>query len=194
MGRKGRIPAETLLALRTRLGKLPARDPQRRWRSPARGVVRRERGDGLSGLEGPAPAESPAPADRGQPRASPLDMTRFCEIIAALKIRTRNRQGRHLSTDRAIEILEKYGVETPDGLVQAAPGSLRPTTVNRWLRVWGLDHTRMTRAPAAVRFEAEHANDCWQFDMCPSDLKQVPAALDRGGPRAADLDAVQRRR
>jgi hypothetical protein len=31
--------------------------------------------------------------------------------------------------------------------------------------------------PPAVRFQAEHSNDCWQFDLSPSDLKQVPAPL-----------------
>ncbi len=31
----------------------------------------------------------------------------------------------------------------------------------------------MTRAPAAVRFEAKHANELWQFDMSPSDLKHI---------------------
>ena len=175
MGRKGRIPAETLLALRTRLGKLPARDGQRRV-----DVAR------IADLFGVSPAtvyrslqdlhrpKSLRRSDRGQPRAlPPADMTRFCEIIAALKIRTRNGQGRHLSTNRAIEILEQFGVETPDGHVQAAQGTLRPTTVNRWLRAWGLDHTRMTCAPVPVRFEARHANACWQFDMSPSDLKKI---------------------
>jgi hypothetical protein len=27
--------------------------------------------------------------------------------------------------------------------------------------------------PPAVRFQAEHSNDCWQFDLSPSDLKEV---------------------
>jgi hypothetical protein len=31
----------------------------------------------------------------------------------------------------------------------------------------------LSRQPAAVRFQAEHSNDCWQFDMSPSDLKQI---------------------
>jgi len=113
-------------------------------------------------------------ADRGRPRAfDERELTRFCEVIAALKIRTSNGQGRKLSTVRAIEILEEYGVDTPDGHVQALPESLNPSTVNRWLRTWGLDHPRMIRAAAAVRFEAKCANDCWQFDMSPSDLKHI---------------------
>jgi hypothetical protein len=31
----------------------------------------------------------------------------------------------------------------------------------------------LSRQPTAVRFQAEHSNDCWQFDMSPSDLKQL---------------------
>jgi hypothetical protein len=44
----------------------------------------------------------------------------------------------------------------------------------------------MGRPSPAVRFQAEHSNDCWQFDLSPSDLKQVPAPLwveaGRGAP------------
>jgi hypothetical protein len=78
-----------------------------------------------------------------------------------------------LSTDRAIEILEEHGVDTPTGHVQPDPGTLKRSTVNHWLQVWGLDHPRMSRGPAAVRFEARHSNDCWQFDISPSDLKHI---------------------
>jgi hypothetical protein len=65
---------------------------------------------------------------------------------------------------RAIELLEEHGVDTPDGHVQAPQGLLAATTVNRWLRTWGYDHARMTRAPPSVRFEARHANELWHFD------------------------------
>jgi hypothetical protein len=184
MGRKAGIPAETLLSLRKRLETLPARAPERRQEvgriaalfavSPA--TVYRA----LKNLHRPRDMRR---ADRGQPRAfDTRDMTRYCEVIAALKIRTGNGQGRKLSTDRAIEILEEYGVDTPDGHVQAPPNTLKRSTINHWLKTWGLDHPRMTRAPAAVRFEAKHANDCWQFDMSPSDLKHVdqPEWIDPG--------------
>ena len=38
----------------------------------------------------------------------------------------------------------------------------------------------MTRAPAAVRFEARTSNALWQFDISPSDLKDIeqPAWID----------------
>ncbi len=114
-------------------------------------------------------------ADHGRPRKlRAAELERACEIIAALKLRTTNRKGRHLSTNRAIELLEGEGVETPDGLVRLAPGTLTRTTANRYLRQWGYDHARVTRQPAAVRFQAEHSNALWQFDMSPSDLKEVP--------------------
>jgi len=70
-------------------------------------------------------------------------------------------------------LIEEFGVDTPDGHVQAAKGILNKTTVNRYLQQWGYDRTSSSRQPAAVRFQAEHSNDCWQFDMSPSDLKQI---------------------
>jgi hypothetical protein len=114
-------------------------------------------------------------ADRGSPRALPGEqLQRYCEIVAALKLRTENGKGRKLSTIRAIELLEEHGVDTPQGHVQAPKGLLVPTTLNRWLRTWGYDHARLTRPPPAVRFEARHANELWHFDMSPSDLKKIP--------------------
>ena len=53
------------------------------------------------------------------------------------------------------------------------PGLLGKATANRYLKQWGYDHERMTRPPAAVRFQAEHSNALWHFDLSPSDLKQV---------------------
>lgn len=183
-----RIPTETLLALRTRLAGLPTRS-----------AVRREEVGRTADLFGVSPStvyrslkalhqpKGLKRADRGKPRSIPeQDLARYCEIIAALKIRTGNRKGRHLSTSRAIELLEEHGVQTPSGHVRPPPGLLKRSTVNRWLKDWGLDHPRMTRAAPATRFEARHSNACWQFDISPSDLKHVsrPAWVDpsRGQP------------
>jgi hypothetical protein len=100
-------------------------------------------------------------------------LERYCELIAAIKVRTSNKKQRHLSTGEAIRLLEEFGLETPDGFVQAPKGRLTRTTVNRYLAAWGFDRTSLLRQPAAVRFQAEHSNDCWQFDLSPSDLKAV---------------------
>jgi transposase len=61
--------------------------------------------------------------DRGTPRVLPVaQLERYCELIAAMKLRTTNKKGRHLSTAEAIRLLEVSGVETPDGFVRVPPG------------------------------------------------------------------------
>lgn len=186
--RGARIPSETLLALRTRLAGLPPRSAARREEvgriASLFGVSVSTIYRALKALHQPKGLRR---ADRGKPRCiSEHDMARYCEIIAALKMRTRNKKGRHLSTNRAIELLEEHGVATPKGHVQPPKGTLKPPTVNRWLRTWGFDQPRMTRATPATRFEARYSNACWQFDISPSDLKHIaqPAWIDpkRGQP------------
>jgi hypothetical protein len=115
-------------------------------------------------------------ADHGHPRVMPrAELERYCEIIAALKLRTSNGKGRHLSTREAIRLLALYGVETPDGHVQVPPERLNKTTVNRYLKRWGYDYTTLLKQPPAVRFQAQHSNECWHFDLSPSDLKHLPS-------------------
>jgi hypothetical protein len=125
--------------------------------------------------------------DRGTPKVLPVDqLERYCEVIAALKLRTTNKKGRHLSTAEAIRLLEVYGVETPQGVLQAPPAVLKKSTVNYYLNHWGIDWRRLRREPPAVRFQAQHSNELWQFDISPSDLKHLtsPAWVDdtRGQP------------
>ena len=46
------------------------------------------------------------------PRLLPqIELERYCELIAAIKLRTPNKAGRHLCTVRAIELMGEYGVE-----------------------------------------------------------------------------------
>ena len=158
-----RPPDEILVTLRGKQEGLPARSPERQ-----RLIL------GCADLHGVSIAtiyralrdqfrpRSLHRRDRGRPRKLPQrEMERFCELVAAMKPRTTNLKNRHLSTGRAIELLVEHGIETPDGLVQAPPGLLTRTTVNRYLRHWGLDDERRSRPPPARRFQAEHANDCW---------------------------------
>ena len=44
------------------------------------------------------------------------EIERWCEIVAAMKVRTTNKKGRRLSTARVLELLAEHGVETPAGL------------------------------------------------------------------------------
>ena len=169
------IPVDSLFHLRQRLDRLPPKSPERAAQITAvaqlYGVSSTTVYRALQALLKPRAAHR---ADRGSPRVLPkVELERYCELIAALKLRTTNKQGRHLSTQRAIEILEQYGVETSQGLMRAPQGMLHKTTINLYLRQWHLDHPRLTRQPPAVRFEAEQSNECWQFDMSPSDLKHI---------------------
>jgi hypothetical protein len=169
------IPADSLFQLRQRLERLPPKSPERAAQVAAvaqlYGVSSTTVYRALQALAKPRAAHR---RDRGTPRVLPeAELERYCELIAALKLRTTNKQGRHLSTQRAIELLEQYGVETSQGLIRAPQGVLHKTTVNVYLHQWHLDHPRLTRQSPAVRFEAEQSNDCWQFDMSPSDLKHI---------------------
>ena len=107
MPRKAISPA-ALLDLQRRLGALPSRSSQRRGliqeASTVYGVseptlyrlLRQRRQPRLIGR-----------SDRGVPRVLPkAELERYLELIAALKVRTSNRNGRHLSTREAIRLLE----------------------------------------------------------------------------------------
>ena len=109
-----------------------------------------------------------------------MELERDCELMAALKLRTTNKQGRHLSTHRAIELLEHYGMETSQGAIRAPWGVLHKTTINVYVRQWHVDQPRLTRQSPTVHFEAEHSHDCWPFDMSPSDVKHlhIPDGID----------------
>ena len=182
MPRGGSVPAEALSVLRRRLMALPARHPERStlMASTAQlyAVSRATLYRLLRGERRPKDAHR---ADRGRPRSMPAtDIEHWCEIVAAMKVRTTNKKGRHLSTVRVLQLLVEHGVDTPDGFQKLAPGRLTASTVNRHLRRLGYDHERMTRQPPAVRFQAECANALWHFDMSPSDLKHLktPAWVD----------------
>ena len=170
-----RIPTEALMDLQQRLGQLPARCGERRqiiqevahlYGVSEHTIYRalRERNQ----------LHSTKRADSGQPRViHRRELERYCEVIAALKIRTTNRKGRHLSTNQAIRLLEEHGIDTTEGHLQAPEGLLKRATINRYLKQWGYDHHTLLRQPPAVRFEATESNQCWHFDLSPSDLKHL---------------------
>ena len=186
--RRTSIPVETIIELRSLLGRLPVR-------SSARRTLIKDTAE----LYGVSPQtvyrtlrqhtwpHSVRRTDYGQPRVMPKqNLLRYCEVIAALKVRTSNNQGRHLSTVQAIRLLEEHGINTDNGHLQAPPGLLKKTTVNRYLKQWGYDRERLSRQPPAVRFEAEYSNQCWHFDLSSSDLKRLKNSVElepgRGKP------------
>ncbi|WOG30330.1 hypothetical protein [Endozoicomonas sp. 8E] len=64
-------------------------------------------------------------------------------------------------------------METDQGLLKASPGQLKRTTIEKYLREWGYDRATLSRQPPAVRFQALKSNECWHFDLSPSDLKHI---------------------
>lgn len=111
--------------------------------------------------------------DYNHPRISSQEkMRHYCELIAALKLRTTNKKGRHLSTSECIRLLEISGVETPDGFVKIPKGFLTKSTVSRYLKRWGFDRKSISIEPTVVRFQATQSNECWHFDFSPSDFKR----------------------
>jgi transposase InsO family protein len=99
------------------------------------------------------------------------EIKKYCQLIAALKLRTTNKKGRHLSNVACIRILEDYGIETAGELVKAPKGLLKTSTVSFYLRRFGLEHSALSIQPTFVRFQAEQSNECWQFDFSHSDFK-----------------------
>lgn len=113
-------------------------------------------------------------SDYNKPRNISIDeMLCYCELIAALKIRSTNRKGKQLSTPRAIEILENHGVEVEGKLIIPSKGLLTKPTVNRYLKRLGLTSKNFLCEPVVVRFQATYSNECWQLDFTPSELKRL---------------------
>lgn len=185
--RRKTIPADSLLQLRQRLDRLPPKSPERAAQIAAMaqlyGISATTVYRSLRYVLKPRTAHR---RDHGRPRILPQsELEHYCELITALKLRTTNKSGRHLSTRRAIQLLEEHGVETAQGLVKGPVGLLRKQTVNRWLSLYRLDQPRLLRELPAIRFQAECSNDCWQFDLSPSDLKHIEAPtglIHREGP------------
>lgn len=115
--RRKTIPVDSLLQLRQRLDRLPCKSPERASQIAAvaglYGVCTTTVYRALQVLQKPHAVHR---ADHGKPRLLPqTQLERYCELIAALKLRTTNKAGRHLSTVRAIELMEDHGVQTAQG-------------------------------------------------------------------------------
>ena len=200
MGAGVAVPLEAIATLRRRLAALPSRHPERQaLLASTAGIYNVSRATLYRLLRGDRRPKDAHRSDRGQPRVmASAELERWCEIVAAMKVRTTNKKGRCLSNARILELLVDHGVETPDGLQKLAPGRLTASTLNRHIRRLGYDHARMTREPPAVRFQAERSNALWHFDMSPSDLKQLETSpwidLDRqGAPTLMLFSAVDDR-
>lgn len=108
--------------------------------------------------------------NKGVPRWDDKDeFVSWIEIIAALKHRSMNKKGHHISTNQAIQIAEKGFRDARSGKwVQIPAGVLTRQTCNRWLKKLGLNTNVAWESPS-VRFGATAPNEVWQFDISFSD-------------------------
>ncbi|WP_204367902.1 IS481 family transposase [Candidatus Jidaibacter acanthamoebae] len=171
------MPADALIMLYNRLSALAPRNPQRK-------LVIKEAAEFYNvspatlyrALHKYKKPKTIYRADYNRPRLiSQSEMRNYCELIAALRVRTTNKKGRRLSIKECIRLLETYGVETKGVLVKAPQGLLKKSTVSNYLKRFGLDCLSLNVQPPIVRFQAVNSNDCWHFDFSPSDFKHLPA-------------------
>jgi len=175
---------EALIDLHQRLSILPSRCAERKML-----VERKAQLYGLSkatiyrALKEYSRPKLPHRRDSGIPKIlSKEEMEYYCQIIAALKVRTSNKKNRRLSTKECLRLLEEHGVTIGDQFVKVTKSLLKVSTINRYLKEWGYNNRCLTREPVCIRFQAKQCNECWHFDLSPSDLKQVnhPLAIKEG--------------
>jgi hypothetical protein len=192
-----KIPEEILLELADNLSRLRARDAERRrlvkrtaaiFGCSCETVYRQ-----IARQRGPRRCTR---SDQGQPRqATEPDFRRWVEIVAAVKLATRNKKGRHLSTSRAIELAEE-GVYLEGRFEQIPKGGLRRSNCDRWMHRLGISIRHSLRQTPAIRFEARESNECWQFDVSVSDAhylaeqKILPEAGQSGYPHLGLFSVV----
>lgn len=172
------IPSEVIVNLYNKLSNLSAKHPNRKLliNETAKtfdvsfSTVRRA-------IKNYSQPRSITRSDYNCPRKlSKEEMIRYCELIAALKIRSTNRQGKQLSTPRAIDILENHGIDVEGTRIIAPKGLLTKPTINRYLKRLGLTSKNFCCEPIVTRFQARYSNECWQLDFTSSELKYLPGA------------------
>lgn len=106
----------------------------------------------------------------------------YCQLIAAMKIRSMNGKKHMLSTSRCIQFMESEGIFVKDRCIKAEKGLLKVSTVNNYLNLYLISPDEILREPTVNHFEASYSNQCWQLDITPSELHRLPSQ-DRNDPR-----------
>lgn len=168
------IPTEVLHELGLNLSQLSSRDPERRrlveqtatlFRCSQKTIYRQ-----LAKLQ---ILHACSRKDQGRPRHTiEADYKHWVEIVAALKLATRNQKGRHLSTAAAISLAEE-GVSLDGRFEQIPKGVLTRSSCDRWMRQLGINIKSSIRQTPSIRFEAQASNECWQFDISVSDAHHL---------------------
>ncbi len=173
---KSRVPFESIIILHNNLAGLSARHQERKRLqqdvAESFGVSLSTIRRALRTYQKPKTIKR---ADFNRPRHLTLaEMHHYCELIAALKIRTTNKKGRHLSTPRALWILENHGVDVEGERILVPRGLLKASTVNRYLKRLSFSPKGLWLEPVVTHFQADYSNECWQLDFTPSEIKKLP--------------------
>lgn len=122
------------------------------------------------------PNERAVRKDKGFPKIiKDADLYYYCQLIAAMKIRSMNGKKHLLSTSQCIKFLEEDGVKVGNGVTTAPKGLLKVSTVNRYLNQYLISPDDILSEPTVNHFEAYYSNQCWQMDITPSELHRLPS-------------------
>ena len=122
------------------------------------------------------PNERAVRKDKGFPKIiKDTDLHYYCQLIAAMKIRSMNGKKHLLSTSQCIKFLEEDGIKVGNVVTTAAKGLLKVSTVNRYLNQYLISPEDVFSEPTVNHFEASYSNQCWQLDIAPSELHRLPS-------------------
>jgi hypothetical protein len=121
------------------------------------------------------PAKRVVRKDKGHSRIiKDDDLHYYCQLIAAMKIRSMNSKKHMLSTARCIKFLEEDGVDVKGRAIKVALNLLKVSTVNTYLKHYLIAPDDILTEPTVNHFEASYSNQCWQLDITPSELHRLP--------------------
>lgn len=113
--------------------------------------------------------------DKGSSRIIDNELLyQYCQLIAAMKIRSMNSKKHILSTARCIKFLEEDGISIKGQIITAPKNLLKASTVNHYLNHYLISPDDILMEPTVNHFEAPFSNQCWQLDITPSELHRLP--------------------
>ncbi|MFM9432987.1 hypothetical protein ACFDR9_000016 [Janthinobacterium sp. CG_23.3] len=174
-GRRKAIPVDSLLQRRQRLDRLPRKSLERAAQiAAAAGLYGVSATTVYWALQAVQKPNAVHRADHGKPPLLPQNGAGALLRADRGAETAHHQQGRappfHRAGHRADGGLRR-GNDT--GLGQGAQGPAAASDRQSPPFPLRLDQPHLLREPPALRFQAEHSNDCWQFDMAPSDLKHI---------------------
>ena len=114
--------------------------------------------------------------DKGCPKIlNEEELYHYCQLIAAMKIRSMNGKKHMISTAHCIKFLEEDGVIVKGRTIKAPQNILKVSTVNRYLNYYWISPNDILAEPTVNHFEAAYSNQCWQLDITPSELHRLPS-------------------